>query len=184
MLASVSSGTEQNRGGRPAGRSWGSTREAGSRSPKKIVFSLPIQLYDVDDCIYYCTVYSNGRVNQVANTLFSCDQRWCIPPLCVCRPCTHCLYTTTRAASLWLLWIFFCHFRCWLAYTNFLSVFSIQDPFGLKDFQWNFVGFQSIWFFFPLTPFGSTDTSGKQGFSPGSYGASVPVAQPGLTNRD
>jgi hypothetical protein len=27
-------------------------------------------------------------------------------------------------------------------------------------------------------------TSGKQGFSPGSFGASVPVAQPGLTNRD
>jgi hypothetical protein len=27
-------------------------------------------------------------------------------------------------------------------------------------------------------------TSGKQGISPGSYGPSVPVAQPGLTNRD
>jgi hypothetical protein len=27
-------------------------------------------------------------------------------------------------------------------------------------------------------------TSGKQGFSPSSFGASVPVAQPGLTNRD
>jgi hypothetical protein len=28
------------------------------------------------------------------------------------------------------------------------------------------------------------DTSGKQGISPGSFGPSVPVAQPGLTNRD
>jgi hypothetical protein len=27
-------------------------------------------------------------------------------------------------------------------------------------------------------------TSGKQGISPGSLGPSVPVAQPGLTNRD
>jgi hypothetical protein len=27
-------------------------------------------------------------------------------------------------------------------------------------------------------------TSGKPGFSPGSYRPSVPVAQPGLTNRD
>jgi hypothetical protein len=27
-------------------------------------------------------------------------------------------------------------------------------------------------------------TSGKQGISPGSFGPSVPVAQPGLTNRD
>jgi hypothetical protein len=30
----------------------------------------------------------------------------------------------------------------------------------------------------------SVDTSGKQGISPGSFGPSVPVAQPGLTNRD
>jgi hypothetical protein len=29
-----------------------------------------------------------------------------------------------------------------------------------------------------------TFTSGKQGISPGSFGPSVPVAQPGLTNRD
>jgi hypothetical protein len=27
-------------------------------------------------------------------------------------------------------------------------------------------------------------TSGKQGISPGSFGPSVPVAQPGLTKRD
>jgi hypothetical protein len=37
-----------------------------------------------------------------------------------------------------------------------------------------------VWFVNCMLEF----TSGKQGFSPGSFGASVPVAQPELTNRD
>jgi hypothetical protein len=36
----------------------------------------------------------------------------------------------------------------------------------------------------PARGYAHTHTSGKQGISPGSLGPSVPVAQPGLTNRD